>query len=201
MACGLVSSYWDKGMKPIVAFLLAALMTLAVSGPVWAQGEPADDVFSMVDRAQVQVEQLLQDLGKGANGAQIYSEASTALVYLLTVEEQLKALDSVQWGKVREHAVLLEAQAEAAGVQIETELVLVEPALPALLGGDTATHDRLVKQVTLELAQQVDVVVLAQASMARVLDVISQAKLRVPILSSPHLALAQVRSLLEHDSP
>lgn len=100
-------------MKPIVASLLAALMTLAVFGPVWAQGDPADDVFSMVDRAQVQVEQLLQDLGKGANGAQLYSEASTALVYLLTVEEQLKALDPAQWGKVREHAVLLEAQAEA----------------------------------------------------------------------------------------
>jgi hypothetical protein len=114
-------------MKPIIASVLLALMTLATFAPAWAQGDPADDVFSMVDRAQVQVEQLLQDLGEGANGAQLYSEASTALVYLLTVEEQLKALDSAQWGKVREHAVLLEAQAEAG----DTEAM--KATAPALL--------------------------------------------------------------------
>jgi hypothetical protein len=40
-------------------------------------------------------------------------------------------------------------------------------------------------------------VVLAQASMARVLDVIPEAERPVPILSSPHLALERVRELLE----
>jgi len=42
------------------------------------------------------------------------------------------------------------------------------------------------------------VVVLAQASMARVLDVLPQAERRVPILSSPHLVLSQVKRLLGH---
>jgi Asp/Glu/hydantoin racemase len=92
---------------------------------------------------------------------------------------------------------LLEAQAEVAAKEIEVELVLVENALSALLSGDGTTHDNLVKKAVLELADQVDVVVLAQASMARVLDVIPEAKRPVPILSSPHLALERVRKLLE----
>ncbi len=61
---------------------------------------------------------------------------------------------------------LLEAQADVAAKEIEVELVLVENALPALLGGDGTTHDNLVKKAVLELADRVDVVVLAQASMA-----------------------------------
>jgi Asp/Glu/hydantoin racemase len=91
---------------------------------------------------------------------------------------------------------LLQAQAEASGKQIETELVLVDNALQALLNGDGATHDKLVKQAVLELAEQVDVVVLAQASMARVLDALPEAERPTPILSSPHLALAAIKQLL-----
>ncbi len=92
---------------------------------------------------------------------------------------------------------LLEAEAGRQGRRIETELVLVEGAITALLAGDGATHDALVKAATLELAERVEVVILAQASMARVLDIIPEAERCVPILSSPHLALAQVRGLLE----
>ncbi len=91
---------------------------------------------------------------------------------------------------------LLQSQAGVSGKKIEIELALVENALPALLSGDGAAHDNLVKKAVLELAQRVDVVVLAQASMARVLKVIPKAERKVPILSSPHLALEQVRQLL-----
>lgn len=91
---------------------------------------------------------------------------------------------------------LLQAQADASDKEIETELVLVENALPALLSGDSATHDSLVKKAVLELDQRVDVVVLAQASMARVLEAIPEAERKVPILSSPHLALEQVKQSL-----
>jgi len=92
---------------------------------------------------------------------------------------------------------LLEAQAKVAAKAIEVKLVLVEDALPALLSGDGTTHDKLVKKAVLELADQVDVVVLAQASMARVLNVIPESERPVPILSSPHLALERVRDLLK----
>ncbi len=91
---------------------------------------------------------------------------------------------------------LLQAQADILDKEIETELVLVENALSALLSGDGATHDSLVSKAVLELARRVDVVVLAQASMARVLEVIPEAECQVPILSSPHLALERVKQLL-----
>lgn len=91
---------------------------------------------------------------------------------------------------------LLQAQADLADKQVEVELVLVENALPALLEGDGATHDSLVKGAVYELAERVDVVILAQASMARVLNVIPEAGRQVPILSSPHLAMERARQLL-----
>jgi Asp/Glu/hydantoin racemase len=93
----------------------------------------------------------------------------------------------------------LRAEADRAGKSIRVEMLLVERALPALLAGDGATHDQLVKQAVLELAGRVEVVTLAQASMARLLAVVSEAECRVPILSSPHLALARVRQLLAAD--
>ena len=92
--------------------------------------------------------------------------------------------------------ILLREQAEQQDSQIETELVLVEDALAALLSGDGGTHDRLVKAATLNLAERVDVVLLAQASMARVLATISKSECNVPVLSSPHLALKQIQGLL-----
>jgi Asp/Glu/hydantoin racemase len=96
---------------------------------------------------------------------------------------------------------LLQARAAARDKKIEIELILVEHAIAALLSGDGTTHDRLVKQAVLDLARRVDVVVLAQASMARVLDVIPTAERSVPILSSPHLALGQVKQLLAASRP
>ena len=57
------------------------------------------------------------------------------------------------------------------------------------------------RERTLELAAQVDVVVLAQASMARVLEIIPEEEREVPILSSPHLALAQVHREISTPSP
>ena len=45
---------------------------------------------------------------------------------------------------------LLQEQAEQQDTQIETELMLVERALSALLSGDGDTHDRLVKNAILD---------------------------------------------------
>jgi Asp/Glu/hydantoin racemase len=88
---------------------------------------------------------------------------------------------------------LLLDQARSVGKEVNVELVLVEHALQALLEGEASTHDRLVKEKILELSGRADIVLLAQASMARVLGIIPEEERLVPILSSPHLALAQVR--------
>jgi aspartate/glutamate racemase len=87
---------------------------------------------------------------------------------------------------------LLEAEAARAGRSITTTLRLVEDARAALQSGDGARYDQLVKTAALELAPQVDVVVLAQATMARVLQVVSPSDCAVPILSSPRLALNEI---------
>jgi hypothetical protein len=92
---------------------------------------------------------------------------------------------------------LLLAEAARTGRQIDVELVMVEDALPALLNGDGAAHDRLVRQAVLDTGPRADVVVLAQASSARVLPVLAQDALGVRVLSSPHLALHQVARLLQ----
>ena len=93
--------------------------------------------------------------------------------------------------------MLLAAESQRTGKAVEVELIFVDEALSALLAGDGDTHDRLVKAAVTALAGRRDVLVLAQATMARVLAVIPEGALPVPILSSPHLALAQVRETLD----
>ena len=91
---------------------------------------------------------------------------------------------------------LLLAQSQLTGQSITLDLRLVDGALTALLSGDNENHDRLVRAAIIELSKHSDVVMLAQASMARVLSAIPVAEQRVPLLSSPHLALDQVRRLI-----
>ncbi|HEY4269120.1 MAG TPA: aspartate/glutamate racemase family protein [Galbitalea sp.] len=85
---------------------------------------------------------------------------------------------------------------EIERTQREVELVprLCEGAFDALVRGDAATHDRLVQEAIDEMSQDLDVVVLAQASMARVLD--GRAEGPVPVLSSPRIAMPRLRELL-----
>ncbi|MBK8047883.1 MAG: Asp/Glu/hydantoin racemase [Anaerolineales bacterium] len=89
--------------------------------------------------------------------------------------------------------------AAAAGTPIDVSALLVEGALPALLHGDAQLHDQLVAAGVQALAPTVDVIVLAQASMARLLDVLLPAALSVPVLASPQLALAQLAAMLNDE--
>lgn len=73
---------------------------------------------------------------------------------------------------------------------------LCEGAFEAVLAGDTATHDQAVAAGLLALAGSSDVIVLAQASMARVIDSMGASLPGLPILSSPALAMAQARETL-----
>jgi Asp/Glu/hydantoin racemase len=91
---------------------------------------------------------------------------------------------------------LLQEKAAAVDRSIEVLEVLCEEAFKSLLAGDTETHDRLVTAAVTQLAQEVDVIVLAQASMARVVAAIPPAAVHVPILSSPELAVQRARSIL-----
>jgi Asp/Glu/hydantoin racemase len=91
---------------------------------------------------------------------------------------------------------LLLAAAEQAGVALEISKVLVDGALPALLSRDASAHDRLVCDALVALAPQVDLIVLAQASTARVLPGLPP--VAPPVLASPQLALGQVQEGFDH---
>ena len=90
---------------------------------------------------------------------------------------------------------LLEAKAWAAGRALGLEPLCVEGAYVRLLAGDREGHDALLVDALRALADRVDMVVLAQASMARVLPEFSEA-LREKFLTSPWLGMARVRDVL-----
>lgn len=81
--------------------------------------------------------------------------------------------------------------------QVTVEAVLCEGAYAALFSGDAPTHDRIVRQNLVDLMARNDVVILAQASMARVADTIPAAEQAVPILSSPRLAMERARDVIQ----
>lgn len=91
---------------------------------------------------------------------------------------------------------LLQAKAEEAGLEIEIVDSLCDGAFDAVMAGDTATHDRILGDALLHQMKGVDVVVLAQASMARVVKAMPEGTLSMPVLSSPELAVQQARTIL-----
>lgn len=92
---------------------------------------------------------------------------------------------------------LVQARADAQGRDIEITTYLCEGAFTAVSSGDTATHDRLVREGLMALMDKVEVIVLAQASMARVVDTLSEDEKKVPILSSPQLGVEAAKKTIE----
>lgn len=93
-------------------------------------------------------------------------------------------------------ADLVRRRAALAGKSVELTTRLCEGAFEALMAGDAERHDSLVASALRELSRQVDVIVLAQASMARVVDTLSELDRRVPILASPPLAVEHLSTVL-----
>jgi Asp/Glu/hydantoin racemase len=79
--------------------------------------------------------------------------------------------------------------AAAAGREVAITARLCDGAFDALMAGDAATHDAKVAAALEELATGVDVIALAQASMARVVGTLPPNPSRPPILASPPLAI------------
>jgi Asp/Glu/hydantoin racemase len=92
---------------------------------------------------------------------------------------------------------LVRRRAIAAGKEIELVSVLCEGAFEALMSGDAATHDQKVGDALKKLSTEVDVILLAQASMARVVETLSAADKKVPILASPPIAMEYLATVLK----
>jgi Asp/Glu/hydantoin racemase len=93
---------------------------------------------------------------------------------------------------------LVRRRAIVAGKEIELTSVLCEGAFEALMSGDAAKHDVKVGEALKQLSKEVDVILLAQASMARVVDSLSEEDKRVPILASPITAIEYLTTILNH---
>ena len=96
-------------------------------------------------------------------------------------------------------AALIRSRAAGRGLERQIVEKLCEGAFEAVSAGDGAEHDRLVGGGLRELAKDVDVIVLAQASMARVVETLPAEDRVKPILSSPELGLRRARKALGLD--
>ena len=74
---------------------------------------------------------------------------------------------------------------------------LCEGAFEAILAGRATTHNQIVAQGLNDLAKQVELIVLAQASMAGVVEKLPAEMKTVPILSSPEPAIKQASEVLQ----
>lgn len=93
-------------------------------------------------------------------------------------------------------AELVERRARDAGLEVEVVARVCDGAFDALSAGDRERHDELVRDGLRGLAREVDVVVLAQASMARVADTLPDDERPVPILASPRLGVERAAELV-----
>ena len=91
---------------------------------------------------------------------------------------------------------LLHARARLAGKSISLSETLCPGAFETLQQGDAATHDEMVRNAVTGLLTQCDIVVLAQASMARAVQSLGQSQDRV--LTSPRLGVTRVIDYLKN---
>ncbi|RZK38974.1 MAG: Asp/Glu/hydantoin racemase [Pedobacter sp.] len=91
---------------------------------------------------------------------------------------------------------LVKRRAALQGKEIELTSRLCEGAFEALMSGDAAKHDEMVAKALIELSKEVEVIVLAQASMSRVVDGLAESDKIIPILASPELAIKEVAAQL-----
>lgn len=140
-------------------------------------------------------------------GAAIEAAAGLTGVPVLRVDQPMADL-AVQTGKkigviatlpttLGPTSDLVKRRAAIAGKEIELTSKLCEGAFEALMGGDPEKHDEMVAKALLELSAVVDVIVLAQASMSRVVDTLPDTGKRIPILASPALAIQHIANLIQ----
>ncbi len=91
---------------------------------------------------------------------------------------------------------LVRTRAAEVGLAVQVDPALCEGAFAALQAGDVAAHDARVKKQVLDLMSRNDVVLLAQASMARVTATLSPKEVKAPILTSPRLAVQRLAEVL-----
>lgn len=83
---------------------------------------------------------------------------------------------------------LIRTKAGEIGRDLAVETRLCDGAFSVLMSGDRGKHDDMIIEQAVDLAKQVDMIVLAQASMNRLAPVLEE-KTKIPVLSSPRLGV------------
>ena len=94
---------------------------------------------------------------------------------------------------------LVKRRAQLAEKKIELTSRLCEGAFEALMSGNTALHDEMVASALKDLSTKVDVILLAQASMARVVGTLTDEEKIVPIIASPPEAIKHLASIFNRN--
>ena len=199
--------------RPTLALIHTSATNIPVFAPLCKLHLPHVDTFNIVDDSLVRIigakGSLTADIARRVGGyitSAVEASAAFCSVPVLRVDQPMADL-AVQTGRrigviatlpttLNPTSDLVRRRAELAGKTIELTSRLCEGAFEALMAGDTATHDTKVATALRELSTQVDVIVLAQASMARVVDTLAPADRRIPILASPPLAIQHLATLL-----
>ncbi len=92
-------------------------------------------------------------------------------------------------------AAQLAEGARARGVEIQVIESVAAGAFAIGNAGDAATHDRMVVEAAERIADHVDILCLAQVSMALARSAV-QARVKIPVLTSPATAVEQLKTLL-----
>jgi Asp/Glu/hydantoin racemase len=91
---------------------------------------------------------------------------------------------------------LLRRHAQEASRHIDIKPVLLPQAYAALFAGDRLEHDTIVLAAARELATDVDLLVLAQASLAPLQKQLASS-VKVPVLASPDLLFEKLHALVD----
>lgn len=91
---------------------------------------------------------------------------------------------------------LVATKADQTGTAVTIESLHVEDALVARKRGDLDRHDELVTEDASDLAENVDVLILAQASMSHLRPKLDE-DVDVPVLSSPHMAMERIADIVD----
>lgn len=126
-------------------------------------------------------------------------------VPIVRIDEPMAEEAVAKWGRVAVVATLsstlgptsrlLSEKAAASGRHVCVEPVLAQGAYEALIAGDSEGHDALIEEAVGRAASSAEVIVMAQASMARMKERLERAA-SVPVLSSLRPGLLQVRQVL-----
>ena len=172
-----------------VAMLHTSAATLAMMQQLIADIMPDVEVMHLVEESMIKqvMKAFMTPLQLARIDCAMVEEAiekGERIAVLATVATTLKpTLDYVQ------------RKVQQSGQQRTITPILMEEAFHALLAGDMDTHDRIVSEGLQSAFSQADVVMLAQASMARVLRQLPAPP--VPVMTSPESGIRWLKALAE----